>query len=80
MQKKYYFICNGNKIDKSLTFAQNKIIDANIILILEEGDEEDQSNDLISISFKNFTKSINCSIPFYITDEFSKVEHLQFGD
>jgi hypothetical protein len=33
--KNYYFIANGNVIDKSLTFEQNKIKSGNTILINE---------------------------------------------
>ena len=33
--KKIYFIANGNKINKSLTFEQNKIKNGNTILINE---------------------------------------------
>ena len=35
LQKEYYFLCNGGVIDKSLTFAQNKIKNNSIILINE---------------------------------------------
>ena len=33
--KNLYFICNGNVIDKSLTFEQNKIKNGSTILIEE---------------------------------------------
>ena len=35
LQNEYYFLCNGGVIDKSLTFAQNKIKNNSIILINE---------------------------------------------
>ena len=60
LKNKYYFIFDGNLIDKYLTVAQNKIKNEDIILIVEEDDELE---DLIAIIFiyQGMSFAISCS-------------------
>ena len=74
LQKQYYFLCNGSVIEKSLTIAENKIQDKNIILIDEIDDGEDKANKLIAIILKTGDQSINCAISCYLKDKFSTIE------
>ena len=78
LQNEYYFMCNGGVVDKFLTFAQNKIIDLNIILIAEVNPEEDLSNKLIAIIVRSVDQRTNCAIPCYLKDNFSMIEEKFF--
>ena len=51
-----------------------KIIDKNIILIIEDDDEEDQSNKPIAMVLKTNDLFINYVISGYLKDKFSTVE------
>ena len=70
LKKEYYFLCNGTVIDKSLTFAQNKIKNNNIILINEVNSDEDELNKLIAIIFISTDDLINCAVSGNIKDKF----------
>ena len=78
LQDEYYFMCNGGVVDKFLTFAQNKIIDLNIILIAEVNPEEDLSNKLIAIIIRSVDQRTNCAITCYLKDNFSMIEEKFF--
>ena len=42
LTKRYYFLCNGTIVEKSDTFYENKIVDKNIILIVEKSEENEE--------------------------------------
>ena len=42
LTKEYYFLCNGIIVEKSDTFYENKIVDKNIILIVEKSEENEE--------------------------------------
>ena len=54
LQKEYYFLCNGGVIDKSLTFAQNKIKNNSIILINENETSIKEATNMLKDLEKEF--------------------------
>ena len=45
LKNEYCFLCNGNEVDKYLTFFENNIKDKNIIIIVDVENEEDEEYD-----------------------------------
>jgi len=60
LKNKYYFIFDGNLIDKYLTVAQNKIKNEDIILIVEE-DEDLEELIAILFNYQGMNFAISCS-------------------
>ena len=76
LKNTYYFLANGNIVERALTFEENKITDNTIILIVEEGKENDDEKKLIAVIFKAYDEDlgINYAMPCFADEKFSTIE------